>query len=155
MLWRGQTGNGHLTDNIKTISVPVREGTGSYAVNSYVFVLVFLPLGISFFTFQQLSYVIDCYHGKAKGYSFTDYALFILYFPQLAAGPIATHDEMIHQFADREREKPDWEHFSSRISAEAAFRMMNGEGILGSDHRQAIHAYFDRIRSFDFESLYE
>lgn len=55
-----------------------------------------LPLGISFFTFQQLSYVIDSYKRDEKiaEYNFFDYALFVTYFPQLIAGPIVTHDEM-------------------------------------------------------------
>lgn len=66
---------------------------------------IVLPLGISFFTFQQLSYIIDSYH-RAKGiahYHFHDYALFVTYFPQLIAGPIVTHDEMVPQFAEKSR----------------------------------------------------
>ena len=61
-----------------------------------------LPLGISFFTFQQLSYVIDSYKRDKNitEYNFFDYALFVTYFPQLIAGPIVTHDEMVPQFAD-------------------------------------------------------
>lgn len=68
-----------------------------------------LPLGISFFTFQQLSYVIDSYQRVPgiTGYRFKDYALFVTYFPQLIAGPIVTHDEMVPQFADKARK-----HFS-------------------------------------------
>ena len=62
-----------------------------------------LPLGISFFTFQQLSFLIDSYKREAPEYSFFDYALFVTFFPQLIAGPIVTHDELIPQFADREK----------------------------------------------------
>lgn len=54
-----------------------------------------LPLGISFFTFQQLSFVIDRYQDKAPHYSFMDYACFITFFPQLVAGPIVLHNEFI------------------------------------------------------------
>lgn len=63
---------------------------------------IILPLGISFFTFQQLSYVIDSYKRDKNivEYNFWDYALFVTYFPQLIAGPIVTHDEMVPQFAD-------------------------------------------------------
>lgn len=54
-----------------------------------------LPLGISFFTFQQVSYVIDSYHGETKDYGFAEYALFVSFFPQLIAGPIVLHDEIL------------------------------------------------------------
>lgn len=67
---------------------------------------ILLPLGISFFTFQQISYLVDSYRGKTAEYGFLDYALFVTFFPQLIAGPIVLHDEMIPQFADRKNEKP-------------------------------------------------
>ena len=47
-----------------------------------------LPLAISFFTFQQIAYVVDTYRGETKQYSFVTYALFVTFFPQLIAGPI-------------------------------------------------------------------
>lgn len=71
-----------------------------------------LPLGISFFTFQQLSLVIDTYKGEAPEYDFLDYALFVCYFPQLVAGPIVTHRELIPQFQDFEKRRLNWDHFS-------------------------------------------
>ena len=61
---------------------------------------VLLPLGISFFTFQQVGFLIDTYRGETGNYSFVDYALFVTFFPQLIAGPIVTHEEMIVQFQD-------------------------------------------------------
>lgn len=69
------------------------------------FLKIALPLGISFFTFQQISFVVDAYRGEIKGYDFLDYANFVTYFPQLIAGPIVTHDELIPQFMDREKRK--------------------------------------------------
>ena len=57
-----------------------------------------MPLGISFFTIQQISFVIDCYRGTIKDYKFHDYALFVSFFPQLIAGPIVRHSEIIPQF---------------------------------------------------------
>ena len=74
---------------------------------------VILPLGISFFTFQQVSYVIDAYRGEVSQYNFLQYASFVVYFPQLIAGPIVTHDELIPQFMDMSKKKFDWENFSS------------------------------------------
>ena len=59
-----------------------------------------LPLGISFFTFQQVSYVIDSYRGETKDYGFAEYALFVSFFPQLIAGPIVLHDEILPQLRD-------------------------------------------------------
>ena len=56
-----------------------------------------LPLGISFFTFQQISFLIERYRGDAAHYSFVDYAFFVSFFPQLVAGPIVLHSELIPQ----------------------------------------------------------
>lgn len=59
---------------------------------------IFLPLGISFFTFQQIAYLIDCSRGIAKEHTFTNYALFVTFFPQLIAGPIVRYEEIMPQF---------------------------------------------------------
>lgn len=64
---------------------------------------ILMPLGISFFTFQQISYLVDSYRGETSDYTFTDYALFVTFFPQLVAGPIVLHDEMIPQFNDNNK----------------------------------------------------
>ena len=61
---------------------------------------IILPIAISFFTFQQIAYLIDCYRREAAEYSFMNYALFVSFFPQLMAGPIVHHREMMPQFAD-------------------------------------------------------
>lgn len=68
---------------------------------SFNYLNIMLPLGISFYTFQQISYIIDVYKDEAPKYRFIDYALFITFFPQLIAGPIALHSEMIPQFQDK------------------------------------------------------
>jgi len=60
---------------------------------------VVLPLAISFFTFQQIAYLVDSYRGHTREYDFLRYALFITFFPQLIAGPIVHHHEMMPQFA--------------------------------------------------------
>lgn len=57
-----------------------------------------LPLAISFFTFQKIAYLTDCYRGYIKRKSFLDYTLFIMFFPQLIAGPIVHYREMMPQF---------------------------------------------------------
>jgi alginate O-acetyltransferase complex protein AlgI len=63
---------------------------------------IMLPIGISFFTFQKLSYLIDLYYGKAKPLQrLKDYLLYILLFPQLIAGPIIRFKEIAAQLRDR------------------------------------------------------
>ena len=76
---------------------------------------VLLPLGISFFTFQQLSYVIDSYRKEVPVYNFIEYACFVTYFPQLIAGPIVTHDELVPQFMDEKRKHFCWTNFASGV----------------------------------------
>lgn len=58
-----------------------------------------LPIGISFFTFQKIGYLIDLHRGVAQPYGFRRFAFFVTYFPQLIAGPIVRHDEIIPQLA--------------------------------------------------------
>ena len=98
------------------------ENVNSLFGSSFPLKNILLPLGISFFTFQQISFLVDTYRGELKIYggaivgackvgkesdrgvereqpiSFIDYALFVSFFPQLIAGPIVVHEEMIPQF---------------------------------------------------------
>ena len=60
-----------------------------------------LPLAISFFTFQQIAYLVDSYRKETAEYDFLNYALFVTFFPQLIAGPIVHHAEMMPQFASK------------------------------------------------------
>ncbi|MGB5178611.1 MAG: MBOAT family protein [Gammaproteobacteria bacterium] len=60
---------------------------------------ILLPLAISFFTFQQIAYLVDAYKGETREYNFLHYCLFVTFFPQLIAGPIVHHREMLPQFA--------------------------------------------------------
>lgn len=69
---------------------------------------IILPLAISFFTFQQISYLVDSYQWKTTEYSFFDYCLFVTFFPQLIAGPIVHHNEMMPQFADQATSRVNW-----------------------------------------------
>ncbi len=59
---------------------------------------ILLPLGISFFTFQQIGFLVDAYRGQIEKCNFVNYALFVSFFPQLIAGPIVDYAEMIPQF---------------------------------------------------------
>lgn len=73
---------------------------------------IVLPLGISFFTFQQISYIIDSYHGETSDYRLDEYALFVCYFPQLIAGPIVLHNELIPQFRNPATRRFNSENFA-------------------------------------------
>lgn len=68
---------------------------------------IILPLAISFFTFQQIAFLADCYQGRVRELSPLRYALFVSFFPQLIAGPIVHHAEMMPQLAQRLREVRD------------------------------------------------
>lgn len=68
---------------------------------------IILPLGISFFTFTQIAFLVDAYQGKVRELRLVHYALFVTYFPHLIAGPILHHAEMMPQFARREIYRPD------------------------------------------------
>jgi D-alanyl-lipoteichoic acid acyltransferase DltB (MBOAT superfamily) len=70
--------------------------------SSYVLGEIILPLGISFFTFTQIAYLVDTYRREAKEYDFLHYILFVTFFPHLIAGPIVHHYQLIPQFARSE-----------------------------------------------------
>ena len=59
---------------------------------------IVLPLAISFFTFQQIAYLVDVSRNECREYQLRHYALFVMFFPQLIAGPIVHHREMMPQF---------------------------------------------------------
>jgi alginate O-acetyltransferase complex protein AlgI len=69
---------------------------------------ILLPVGISFYTFTQIAFLVDAYRGKVAHYALPHYALFVTYFPHLIAGPILHHRDMIPQFesADSKQANP-------------------------------------------------
>lgn len=76
---------------------------------------ILMPLGISFFTFQQISYLVDSYRGETKGYGALEYVLFVSFFPQLVAGPIVFHEEMLPQFKEEKKKRFHQEMFSAGL----------------------------------------
>ena len=66
---------------------------------------IVLPIGISFFTFQLIAFLVDSYKGETKDYSIIDYLLFITFFPQLIVGPIIHHGEAVPQFSNADNLK--------------------------------------------------
>jgi D-alanyl-lipoteichoic acid acyltransferase DltB (MBOAT superfamily) len=70
---------------------------------------VILPLGISFFTFTQIAFLVDTYRGIVRERSFVPYVLFVSYFPHLIAGPVLHHAEMMPQFSQPQTYRLDAE----------------------------------------------
>ena len=93
------------------------ENFNSMFGTSFVMNNLMLPLGISFFTFQQLSYVIDSYKRTVPRYNILDYALFVTFFPQLVAGPIVLHSEIVPQFADPKNRRFNFDNFAPGLYA--------------------------------------
>jgi alginate O-acetyltransferase complex protein AlgI len=81
----------------------------------YNFVHIALPLGISFFTLQQIAYIIDVYEGIAPKVAFHKYSLFVAFFPQLIAGPIVHYESVMPQFDDESKTKFNSSFFSLGI----------------------------------------
>jgi D-alanyl-lipoteichoic acid acyltransferase DltB (MBOAT superfamily) len=81
---------------------------GGIVGTSFSLGAILLPLGISFFTFTQIAFLVDTYRGKAQEYDVVRYLLFVTYFPHLIAGPILHHAQIMPQFADRRTYRPDW-----------------------------------------------
>lgn len=76
---------------------------------------IILPLGISFFTFTQIAFLVDTYQGKVKEYNFIHYMLFVTYFPHLIAGPVLHHKDMMPQFAHTATYRINWDHVATGL----------------------------------------
>jgi len=76
---------------------------------THIAVHILLPVGISFYTFTQIAFLVDAYRGQVAAYALPHYALFVTYFPHLIAGPILHHKDMIPQF-EQERSKHPQSH---------------------------------------------
>ena len=96
--------------NFFILSINDVTGTGIPVVN------IILPIGISFFTFTQISFLVDAYHEKIKNIDFIHYLLFAAYFPYIVAGPILHHQEMLPQFADSGKYRARAENFATGIA---------------------------------------
>ena len=119
---------------------------------SFVPLGILLPLGISFFTFQQLSCLIDRGQGKAEHYPFLQYANFITFFPQLIAGPIVLHEELVPQLADPEKQRFDPFHFGKGIER---FVLGLSKKVLLADPLSTVVQYgFDRVWYLDTVSAF-
>ena len=76
---------------------------------------IVLPLGISFMTFQQISFVVDVYKGRVEECNFIEYALFVSFFPHLMSGPIITYHDFVPLLKDNCRKKVNWDALAGGI----------------------------------------
>jgi alginate O-acetyltransferase complex protein AlgI len=77
---------------------------------------VILPIGVSFFTFTQIAFLVDAHRRKAAEPDPVNYSLFVTYFPHLLAGPILHHREMMPQFADPTNKRVDWDNVARGLA---------------------------------------
>lgn len=77
---------------------------------------ILIPLGISFFTFQQLSFQVRTYKTNSKKLNLIDYTLFVSFFPQLIAGPIVLYDDIVPQIVDESKRYPNKENIATGFS---------------------------------------
>ncbi len=85
------------------------ENTNIAFNQSFAIQNIILPLGISFITFQKIAFLVDCYKGKASEPDLVNYSLFVSFFPQLIAGPIVHHSEVLPQFKDNKNKHINYE----------------------------------------------
>src|SRR4029078_7807959 len=76
-------------------------------LGTHFVVNIVLPVGISFYTFTQIAFLVDAFRGNVARYALPHYTLFVTFFPHLIAGPIRHHKDMIPQFERPETKRPD------------------------------------------------
>jgi alginate O-acetyltransferase complex protein AlgI len=97
-LWFGVTLDLAFLGYFKYAHFAVAQVNGALGYN-FADPAIILPLAVSFYTFQQIAYLNDCYRGKIRDNSFLRYAFTVTFFPHLVAGPIVRMQEISHQFA--------------------------------------------------------
>lgn len=90
--------------------------TANYFQAEWPVLNILLPVGISFFTFTQIAFLVDVYRGLTKEPLFTHYLLFVTWFPHLIAGPVLHHSQMMPQFKNAHTYRPSWESFAVGVT---------------------------------------
>jgi alginate O-acetyltransferase complex protein AlgI len=90
----------------------VNEGLSAAGIAPLPLLHVALPIGISFYTFTQIAFLVDCWQDKVHERSFVHYVLFVTYFPHLIAGPVLHHAQMMPQFANPATYRVDFDKVS-------------------------------------------
>jgi len=87
------------------------ENINAVSGQSLTLTKIILPLGISFFTFQLIAFLVDCYRGKVEQFSLINFLVFITFFPQLIVGPIVHHSDVIPQLQEKSQRLFNRENF--------------------------------------------
>ena len=124
---------GFFVDNINAVT-----GT-NFSVKE-----ILMPIGISFFTFGQISFIVDRANGEAEHYPFLQYVLYTVYFPKLIQGPIAFHKEMIDQFRDQGKRTFDSDNFAKGLKS----------FIIGLSKKVILADTLARMANYGFEQAY-
>lgn len=125
----------------------ILENINFFTGSSYDLMNIILPIGISFFTFQLIAYLVDCYKGETAEYSFINYLIFVTFFPQLIVGPIVHHKDIIPQVEDEKR--PLFNKYNFMLGV-FLFSMGAAKKVLLADPLTAYgSAYFTDIASYD------
>ena len=126
---------------------------------------IILPLAISFFTFQQIAYLVDSYKRTTIKYEFLNYILFVTFFPQLIAGPIVHHKEMISQFDSKKNLIPQEKNltiglflfsigFFKKLAIADVFAIWADKGFLASLNLNMYEAWITSL-SYTFQLYFD
>lgn len=124
---------GFFMDNVSAIT-----GTDHFTKE------ILMPIGISFFTFGQISFIVDRANGEAKNYNFLEYVLYTSYFPKLIQGPIAFHKEMIDQFREKSLRQFNSDRFAKGV---VSFIIGLGKKVILADT-------LSKVVNYGFEQTY-
>ena len=94
----------------------INEGLSAAGIKPLPLLHVVLPIGISFYTFTQIAFLVDCWQGKVRERSFVHYVLFVTYFPHLIAGPVLHHAQMMPQFANNATYRINGNHLAQGLA---------------------------------------
>jgi len=114
---------------------------------------IVLPLGISFFTFTQIAFVVDVYRGKVEEFKFHNYLLFVTYFPHLIAGPILHHKQMMPQFARKETLVPQWGNIAAGITI--FILGLTKKVLIADEFSDYVKSVFDMAEQGHIPSIFE
>jgi len=104
---------------------------------------IILPLAISYFTFQQIAYLVDSYQGRTSEHNLLNYSLFVSFFPQLIMGPITHHKEIISQFAEPFKTRLNYNHIALGLfifSIGLAKKTLLADPLIGYGHAAFLQA---------------
>ena len=105
---------------------------------------IILPIGISFFTFQLIAFLVDSFRGETESYDVLDYLLFITFFPQLIVGPIIHHAEVVPQFENKKNHKLIFDNVAMGLFIFS----------IGCAKKRFLHSLFPILIGFNNVSLY-